>query len=73
MLDIRHCSWAHTPDAGLGIILPEAFESVGRHGRVAHGMMNILMSRIILNGPGIMPLRREVIVALMPELVRMGH
>jgi hypothetical protein len=30
------------------------------------------MPQIILNGPRIMALRREVIAARMPELVRMG-
>jgi hypothetical protein len=36
-------------------------------------MLNVLMPQIILNGSGIMPLRREVIAARMPELVGMGH
>ena len=57
---------------GHSSIIPEASESVGRHGGVAHGMLNVLMPQIILNDPGIMPLRRQVIAARMPELVRMG-
>jgi hypothetical protein len=56
-----------------GLILPEAFESVGRHGGVAYGMLNVLMPQIILNGPGIMPPRCQVIAARMPELVGMGY
>jgi hypothetical protein len=56
-----------------GLILLEAFESVGRHGGVAHGMLNILMPQIILNRPGIMPPRCQVIAARMPELVGMGY
>jgi hypothetical protein len=36
-------------------------------------MLNVLMPQIILNGSGIMPLRREVIAARMPELVGIGH
>ena len=63
---------AHAPDAVYGLIIPEDFESVGRHGRVAHRMLNIFMPQIILNGPGIMPLRRQVIATRMPELVGMG-
>jgi len=35
-------------------------------------MLNILMPQVILHGPGIMPLRREVIAARMPELMRMA-
>ena len=48
------------------------FESVRRQGCVAHSMLNVLMPEVILNGPRIMPLRREVIAARMPELMRMG-
>ena len=70
MLDVKA---AHTPDTGHLLILPEVFEPVGRQGGVAHGMLNILMSQIILDGSGIMPLRREVIAARMPELMGMGH
>src|SRR5262245_16092851 len=55
------------------LILPEIFEPVGRHGGVAHRMLNILMSQLILDRSGIMPLRREVIAARMTELVGMGH
>jgi hypothetical protein len=51
---------AHASDAVYGLILPEAFELVGRHGRVAHGMLNVPMPQIILNGPRILPPRREV-------------
>ena len=36
-------------------------------------MLNILMPQVILNGSGIMSLRREVIATRMPELVGMGH
>jgi hypothetical protein len=36
-------------------------------------MLNVLMPQIILNGPGIMPPRRQIIAARMPELVGMGH
>ena len=32
-------------------------------------MLYVLMPQIILHGPGIMPLRRQVITARMPELV----
>jgi hypothetical protein len=46
---------------------------VGCHGGVAHGMLNILMPQLILHGLGIMPPRREVIAARMPELVGMGR
>ena len=31
-------------------------------------MLNVLMPQIILNGPGIMPLRRQVIAAICAEL-----
>src|SRR6267143_5532119 len=47
-------------------IMPETCKSVGSHGRVADDMLNILMPQVILHGPGIMPLRREVIAARMP-------
>jgi hypothetical protein len=64
---------AYPADVVSVLIILEAFESVRRHGGIAHGMLNVLMPQIILNGPGIMPLRREVIAARMPELVRMGY
>jgi hypothetical protein len=56
-----------------GLIIPEAFKSVGGHSRIAHRMLNILVSQIILNGSGIMPLRRKVIAACMTKLMRVGH
>jgi hypothetical protein len=68
----RRACLCHTPHAIEGLIIPEAFKSVGRHRGVAHGMLNVLVPKIILNGPRIMPLRRKVIAARMPQLVRMG-
>ena len=35
-------------------------------------MLNILVPEIILHGAGIMPVRRKVIAARMPQLVGMG-
>src|SRR6266849_3754004 len=63
----------HAPHAGHDLIIPEACKSVGRHRGLAHRMLNVRVSQIILNGPSIMPLRREVIPARMPQLVGMGH
>src|SRR5712671_692190 len=56
-----------------GSIIPKVFEAVGCHRGVAHGMLNVLVPEIILNGAGIMPPRRQVVAAGMAELVRMGH
>ena len=36
-------------------------------------MLNVFVPQIILDGPGIMPTRRQVIATRMPQLVRMGH
>jgi len=44
-----------------------------RHRRVAHGMLDVSMPQIILDGAGIMPVRRQVIAARMPQLMGMGH
>jgi hypothetical protein len=55
------------------LIIPEVLKSLRRHRRIAHSMLNVLMPQIILNGAGIMPVRRQVIPARMPQLVGMGH
>lgn len=58
-----HWQRAHTPDAVHSFILPEACESVGCHGGRARRMLRVLMPQVVLDGPDITPLRREVIAA----------
>ncbi len=70
---ICHGRTSVSREAVHGLILPEAFESVGRHCDVAHGMLNVLMPQIILNRSGIMSPRSQVIAARVPQLVGMGH
>ncbi len=63
----------YTPHAVAVLIIPEGFKSMRRHRRVAHGMLDVSMPQIILDGAGIMPVRRQVIAARMPQLMGMGH
>jgi hypothetical protein len=44
-----------TPEPAAHLIRPEGFKSVRRHRRVAHGVLNVLVSQIVLNRSGIMP------------------
>src|SRR5713101_1788065 len=69
---LQHIAVQMRPLVLHGSIVPKAFESVGRHRRVAHRMLDVLMSQIILNGPSIMSPRCEVIATGMSELVGMG-
>src|SRR5512135_2768690 len=41
------------------LVLPEVFKALGSHFRVANRVVNVLVTEVILDSPGIVPLRGE--------------
>ena len=54
-------------------VLPKVIETVRGQLRVAHGVLNVLMSEIVLNGAGIMPVINKLVTTTMAQHVRMNR
>src|SRR6476619_6147749 len=54
-------------------VLPEALETIRRQLRVAHGVHDVLVAEVMLEGPRIPPVIGEFVSAGMPEHVRMDR
>ena len=50
---------------------PEVAEAVRRKLRIAHGVLDILVAKVVLQGTSIMPIVGEFVAAGVPEHVRM--
>jgi hypothetical protein len=56
---------------GANLIAPEVAEPVGRKLGVSHGVLDVLVAEIMLQGTGIVPIVGKLIAARMPQHVRM--
>ena len=51
------------------LVIPEAIETIRSQFRVTHCVLNILMTHIVLNSPGVVSLVGQLVSATMPEHV----
>ena len=58
----------------LGSIVPEIFETVSTQLRVAHGVLNVPMTEVVLNGACVLPVVGQFESDRVPQHLRMnGH
>src|SRR5262245_55770979 len=51
-------------------LVPKVFEPVGRQLGIAHGVLDVLVAEIVLQGSGVVPVVGKLIAARMPQHVR---